>query len=89
VSCDTTPGLADFLLNISFAPGIQNDFAFIVDLNTPYTNTSVNGLGGWLPNAITTNYDNVPEPGTLAACVSGLALVYLLCKRRALGSNRY
>jgi len=77
-NCDpVNTGVADYSVILDFLPGIPNNTLFDVNLNNG--SQDQNGVGGWLANTVTSDTDSsAPEPGTLAAAVAGLLLVYLL-----------
>jgi len=75
-SCDVTAGEADYLLTLNFLPGVPSNFEFTLSLNDPLATT-----GGWVPGDTSNGASFTPEPATLIAASTGLAL--LLAARRS------
>jgi hypothetical protein len=76
-TCGASTGTANYMLTLTFLPGIQTNFQFFVDLNTG--GPTVDG-GGWVAGD-TVNSDSssdAPEPGTLAVALGGLGSILLL-----------
>jgi hypothetical protein len=70
-SCDVTAGEADYMLTLTFLPGVPSDYEFTLSLNDPGF-----GTGGWVPGPTSdTASFSTPEPGTLLAASAGLALL--------------
>ena len=66
-------GVANYMLTLTFLPGIQTSFQFFVDLNTG--GPTVDG-GGWVPgNTVNADLSSVPEPATLSIGLGGLLLL--------------
>lgn len=73
------PGAADFLLDLTFGPGVPPGFIFNISLNDD-ASTTVDGAGGWVPNSTSTavagTASPAPEPGSVAIAASGLILLF-------------
>ena len=78
------PGVADFMLNASFDPGIGPGYIFNIGLNDDPNSVDTSGTGGWVQNAVSndTSSTGAPEPGTFVIAASGLLVAGLGCKRR-------
>lgn len=73
--------MAEYILNLTFSPGIGPNLIFNINLNDNTSSVDPTGSGGWLANGTSTDSASAPEPGTFAIGASGLLLLGVVWKR--------
>lgn len=84
-SMQTSGGLAEaeYLLTLTFAPGIPDSFLFQIDLNSDPNSTDPNAPGGWVPDTTFTVTTTTPEPGSILLLAGGMSLLAGLGAKRS------